>query len=127
MTAFRWNQRPDGTGGNGETYKLVEDPLMTEGEWIERQCGVDLDDMPGTMKTRAMWLVSLKRGTRPGGLEPRPVALSWEDTQAWRFGDFTIVADPDEAPPAPPEEAGDPPALAEDDAPASASSDASGG
>lgn len=90
MTQFRWNDR---------TFTLLERPLFAEAAWVERQAGVDIDDMTGSERIRALYLLSIRRA------DP-PVMLRWEDTDEWSPADFDVIPDPPPVPTAPGGEAG---------------------
>ena len=87
MAQFKWDER---------LFTLVENPLWPEIEWVESQVRKDFNALTGSQQTRALILISLRRGT---------VMLKWTDLDSTGPGDFEFIED-DEDPTATGAEAG---------------------
>lgn len=53
-------------------FELIDRPLFAEFAWVERQAGVSAQEMTGTERQAALFLISLRR---------TGVMLTWEDIQ----------------------------------------------
>lgn len=75
MARFKWDDR---------TFKLIENPLWPEIEWVESQVRKDFNSLTGSQQTRALILLSLRRAT---------VMLTWKDLDSTGPGDFDFIED----------------------------------
>lgn len=66
----------------GREFLLVERPLFAEFAWVERQAGLNAEDMTGTERQAALFLISLRR---------EQIMLTWADIQQMSPRDFEEV------------------------------------
>lgn len=69
-------------------FDLIERPLFAEFAWVERQAGISAEDMTGTERQAALFLISMRRVG---------VMLTWEDIQQMSPRDFAEVKPEPEA------------------------------
>ncbi len=67
------------------TFELVQRPLFPEMDWVERAAGMAIEDMTSSAQTRALILISLRRGQ---------LLLTWEDFEQMSPTDFKFIKEP---------------------------------
>lgn len=75
----------------GVEVTMVTRPMFAELAWVERNSGIDADEMTSSEASAANTLISLRRAG---------FMLKWSDVMAMSPGDFRVVQDEPAAPPA---------------------------